>query len=652
MTVGDRTKSLKNKGFLGPESDLTRGVSSFDWAATGLGGIDDWSAELRTAVGLMMASNLPGALWWGPDLWLLHDQRYQEQLLADRGACFGKRFDELGSEIVGMQRSHLDQIMASGRGQTLIDQRVEVLRQGKLTETYWNHNLMPVLSEDGSVLGILETARDTTSFVFRKRADELLIALDDRLLTSRSVDEMVGEALALIGKALGAQRVAFSEVDTTGTSVTIHRCWTDGTVDDLAGQYPRGPYAVLTDQLAAGQVVAIEDIDSDPRTARSRLAEASKRIGMQSILAVPVLDRKRHIGSVLVQEGEARRWLPYEIELTTAATARLWYAIVRLRAETARAASEARYRLIFEQANDIIFTADVDQRITDCNEAGAAAMGLTREQILGRSISEFVSPADFEQTTSMLRHKIDHGGNTRHEVTVVGRDGVRMQWENNSTLVIDSDNRPLGLLSISRDVTARRQFDERRELLIHELNHRVKNTLALVQALAQQSFRPDVDSTDAPANFEGRLRTLAAAHDLLTREQWEGVTLAELVRAATSALGADRITASGPAMTVTPKAAVAFAMAIHELGTNAIKYGALSNGVGGVDITWSSSGDQFILDWREHGGPTVSKPATRGFGVRMIERVLASDIGGSVKMAFLSDGLQCRVEAPLAGNTA
>lgn len=652
MTVGDRTKSLKNKGFLGPTNDLTRDISSFDWASTGLGGIDGWSAELRTAVGLMMASNLPGALWWGPELWLLHDQRYQDQLLADRGACIGKRFDELGSDVVGMQRSHLDEIMASGRGQTLIDQRVEVLRQGKLTETYWNHNLMPVLSEDGTVLGILETARDTTSFVFRKRADELLIALDDRLLTSVSIDEMIGEALALIGKALGARRVAFSEINKGGINVTIHRCWTDGTVEDLAGQHPRGPYAVLTDQLAAGKVVAIDDITIDPRTAHSRLIEVADRVGMRSVMAVPVLDRRRHIGSVMVHDSEPRSWLPYEIELTAAATARLWFAIVRLRAETARAASEARYRLIFEQANDIIFTADVEQRITDCNEAGAAAMGLTRDQIIGRSISEFVSASDFEQTTSMLRHKMDHGGNTRHEVTVTGRDGARMRWENNSTLVIDSDNRPLGLLSISRDVTARREFDERRELLIHELNHRVKNTLALVQALAQQSFRPDADAAEAPANFEGRLRTLAAAHDLLTREHWEGVTLAELVRAATSALDDDRISATGPAMTVTPKAAVALAMAIHELGTNAIKYGALSSDDGGVDIAWSAQGDTFVLEWREHGGPPVSRPAARGFGVRMIERVLASDIGGTVKMEFLGSGLQCRVEAPLAGNTA
>jgi PAS domain S-box-containing protein len=652
MTVGDRTKSLQNKGFLGPASDLSRAIGAFEWSDTALGPIDDWPAELRTVAGIMMGSSIPSALWWGPDHWLLHEQNYQNQLLADRGAQFGRRFDELGRDIAGFDRAHLDDIRASGRGQTLIDQHVDVLRDGKLTETHWNHNLTPILDRDGRVLGILEVARETTSFVFKKRADEVLIALDDRLLTAMSVEAMIGEALALIGKTLGAQRVAFTEIDDSRTIVTIHRCWTDGSVADLAGQYPRGPYAMLTDQLAAGKTVAIEDLRTDPRTSGSRLIDAPAWIGVRSVLAIPVLDRRRHIGTVMVQYGQPRRWLPYQIELTAAATARLWYAIVRLRAETSRAASEARYRLIFEQANDIIFTADVDQRITDCNEAGAAAMGLTRDEILGRSISEFVSPKDFEQTTSMLHHKIDHGGNTRHEVTVVARDGVRMQWENNSTLVVDSDNRPLGLLSISRDVTARREFDERRELLIHELNHRVKNTLALVQALAQQSFRPDADPTDAPANFEGRLRTLAAAHNLLTREQWEGVTLAELVRAATLPLGAERISASGPAMTVTPKAAVALAMAIHELGTNAIKYGALSNEGGTVDIAWSVNDDIFVLEWREHDGPKVTAPAQRGFGVRMIERVLASDINGSVSMKFLTDGLQCCVEAPLAGNTA
>lgn len=650
MAGADHANTFRRKGFLGPESDLTRAIAAFDWGRTDLGDIDGWSAELRTALGLMMGSNIPSALWWGPEFRLIHEQHYQDQVLGDHGPCFGCSFDELGEDVTGLTRSSLEEIAATGCGQTLIDRRVMMRRGGKDVPAYWNYHLTPVFSQDGAVLGVLMAARETTDFVFRKRADELLIALDDRLLTAMSVDAMVGEALALIGKALNAQRVAFSEIDATGDNASIHTCWTNGTVPDLAGHYARGPYAAITETLSAGNVVAIEDALTDPRLVRPPLADTAARMGLRALLAVPVLERGRQVGAVFVQHGEPHRWLAHEIDLTTAATARLWYAVVRRRAENARAASEARYRLIFEQADDIIFTADIDQRITDCNAAGAAAMGLPREEIIGRSIADFVSAQDFVQTTAMLRRKIEHGGNTRHEVTVLGRDGKTMRWENNSTLVVDSDNRPLGLLSISRDVTARRAFDERRELLIHELNHRVKNTLALVQALAQQSFRPDSAIADGPARFEGRLHTLAAAHDLLTREQWEGVTLAELVRAATMPLGADRVVAHGPAITVTPKAAVALAMAIHELGTNAIKYGALSNDTGHVDITWTTGSSGFTFDWREQGGPAVSAPERSGFGVRMIERVLASDIGGSVRMEFLAGGLQCRVEAPLADN--
>ncbi len=650
MTGGGSANLLKNNGFLGPESDLTRAIAAFDWAHTGLGAIEGWPAELRTAISVIMGSAIPSALWWGPQLKLIHNQHYQDQILGDLGARFGQKFETVGADVAGLDRNQLNEILQSGNGVTLIDQRLDIQRDGRSVETFWNHNLSPVLGNGGEVLGILEMSRETTSFVFRKRADELLIALDDRLLTATSVEAMVGEALSLIGKALGAQRTGFAEVDGEAKHIEIHPCWTAGTMTDLAGRYPVGMFGTISGQLAMGEVAVIEDNLVDPRTSDARTVGIYEKIGLRSGLVVPILDRGNYVGAVFVQDGRPRRWLSYEIKLAKAATARLWYAIVRLRAETARTASEARYRLIFEQADDIIFTADIDQRITDCNEAGAAAMGLTREQIIGRSISDFVSQSDFEQTTSMLRHKIEHGGNTRHEVTVTGRDGVRMQWENNSTLVFDSDNRPLGLLSISRDVTARRAFDERRELLIHELNHRVKNTLALVQALAQQSFRPDADASSAPANFEGRLRTLAAAHDLLTREQWEGVTMAELVRAATAPLSTDRITAAGDAMTLTPKAAVALAMAIHELGTNAIKYGALSDDDGRVDIAWKAEPDGFVLDWRERDGPSVVTPERRGFGVRMIERVLASDIGGKVTIEFADSGLRCRVEAPMDGN--
>jgi PAS domain S-box-containing protein len=419
---------------------------------------------------------------------------------------------------------------------------------------------------------------------------------------------------------------------------------------DIRGKHPLGSFGRISEELANGLTVAIEDNLLDPRTSDPDTVKRYAAIGLRAGIVVPILDRGNYVGGVFVQSAEPRRWTRYDIALAEAAAGKLWQALLRFRTETALRDSEERYRLIFEQANDIIFTADVDQRITACNLAGANALGLPPSEIIGRSISEFVSPEGFAQTTAMLQQKIERGGNTRHEISVIKPSGEIVRWENDSTLVLDRDGEPIGLLSISRDVTERRAFEQRRELLINELNHRVKNALALVQGIAHQTFRNGVDPEAAQRDFLLRIATLAKAHDLLTREQWEGVTLTELVRAATAAFDAARIAAGGPPLRLAPKAAVAIAMALHELSTNALKYGALSRAEGSVTLEWTVDADHFEMIWAERGGPAVQPPGSHGFGVKMLERALASDLHGTVSIAFAATGVQCAIRAPLEGN--
>lgn len=147
---------------------------------------------------------------------------------------------------------------------------------------------------------------------------------------------------------------------------------------------------------------------------------------------------------------------------------------------------------------------------------------------------------------------------------------------------------------------------------------------------------------------------MARAHDLLAREHWEGITLAELVRAATATFdgNADRIAATGPEIRLTPKVAVAIAMALHQHGTNAAKYGALPNKKGHIDLKWKTMGGGFNIEWHERGGPPVFQPRNRGFGMRTIERVLASDLTGKVNVTFATSGVRCRIEAIGRGNMA
>lgn len=210
--------------------------------------------------------------------------------------------------------------------------------------------------------------------------------------------------------------------------------------------------------------------------------------------------------------------------------------------------------------------------------------------------------------------------------------------------------RAVRMAGISLDITARRAAEERQALLIHELNHRVKNTLATVQSMAMQSLRSAEDPLAANAAFLDRLMALSRVHDLLSEGVWEGASLSDVVRRTLEPYVQDlsRLTVLGPAVHLVPNAAVTLNLALHELATNAMKYGALSVPAGRVDITWRAEGAVLVIDWREAGGPPVEAPKRRGFGSRLIERGLAHELG-EARLAFPPEGLWCQISVPIDG---
>ena len=182
-------------------------------------------------------------------------------------------------------------------------------------------------------------------------------------------------------------------------------------------------------------------------------------------------------------------------------------------------------------------------------------------------------------------------------------------------------------------------------LITDELNHRVKNTLAVVQALAHQTL-----NSEQCIAFEGRLRALATAHDILTKQRWESVELRDLVARSFGAVDTDRWAAIGPKLPVPPRTAVAFSMALHELVTNAFKYGALSTAEGRVVLLWEADtrAQRLRLKWMEYGGPSIVAPSKTGFGMRMIQQALAADLKGDVRVTYPATGLVCEIDAPLS----
>jgi two-component sensor histidine kinase len=219
-----------------------------------------------------------------------------------------------------------------------------------------------------------------------------------------------------------------------------------------------------------------------------------------------------------------------------------------------------------------------------------------------------------------------------------------------------------GAIAVALDISERKRADEQRRLLLNELNHRVKNTLATIQSLATQSLREHAVDRHVARTLTDRIMALSKAHDLLTRESWEGASLGDLVRQMVALYGPEsalRFIVSGPCVRVVPRVALGMALTLHELATNATKYGALSNGTGTVEIVWTlearaNATEQLLtLCWTERGGPRVEEPSRTGFGTRLLQRSMAAEPEGSVAMVFHPQGLVCTarllIDASLTG---
>jgi len=216
------------------------------------------------------------------------------------------------------------------------------------------------------------------------------------------------------------------------------------------------------------------------------------------------------------------------------------------------------------------------------------------------------------------------------------------------------EGRVIRVLATSRDVTGEMRAEAHRQLLVNELNHRVKNTLATIQSIASQSLRNAGVDMSVRNALEGRLMAIAATHNVLTDKNWSAASLRQIVDGSVTPYhdGSAQLTITGDDLMVSPKPAVVLALAFHELAINALKYGALSLAGGRVTIGWSvAAGDQLDISWTETGGPPVRPPERRGFGSRIIELALPNELGGTVDVDYRPEGLRCHIRAPLAALT-
>ena len=297
---------------------------------------------------------------------------------------------------------------------------------------------------------------------------------------------------------------------------------------------------------------------------------------------------------------------------------------------------------------------DPNFRYIHCNSAIAAISGLSQRDHVGRLVSE-IWPLSAAQVQAALRNALEFGQPVSDiELTVEGPDLVDgpQTWIVNISPVAGPDGAVVLLLLSVLDISERKRAERQKTLMINELNHRVKNTLTLIQAIASRTFKNAAPT--ALLSFEARLFALSNAHDVLTREGWSGADLREIVEnsiAPYRGVADSAFIVEGASVRLSPPSALSMAMTLHELCTNALKHGALSVPSGIVRIVWmvSESADsrRLFFHWTERGGPAVSQPARAGFGTRLIARSLAAELGAKVDLRFAPEGVVCDMSVSL-----
>jgi PAS domain S-box-containing protein len=348
--------------------------------------------------------------------------------------------------------------------------------------------------------------------------------------------------------------------------------------------------------------------------------------------------------------GMSRRW---QTAVEERRRAQNEAAVAHIRAERAEAlarAEQARDDLVqlIERSSDFVAMADLDGRITYMNAAAKRMIG----DGAGRDLhfSEYIAPESLDYFKETFIPEVRQHGHASAEMKLRNRTtGELIDVICATFLLLDRDGKPNQLATVTRDITDRKRHEEHLDLLMREVNHRAKNLLSVVQAISHQTAAKSPN--DFTARFTERLQALSANQDLLVRSDWGGVDIEELVRAQlatfTDLIGS-RISMHGPKLRFNSTAAQAVGLALHELATNASKYGALSTETGSVEVFWRLDGGMFAMSWTERGGPPVSAPTQRGFGSTVLSFMAKRSVGGEVDLEYAPSGVVWTLTCPSA----
>jgi PAS domain S-box-containing protein len=413
------------------------------------------------------------------------------------------------------------------------------------------------------------------------------------------------------------------------------------------------------DNAACGQAlrsmrrVVIEDVESNESYVPYR--SVASAAGYRAVLASPLVGRTgTMLGMLSVYFRNVRHPTAHELELLDLYARQAADYIERYRNDEALRESEERYKGIYQHAGTGIAIWDLNGRLVSCNPAYSEMRRASEDELRGLSFDDIVHPEDRKQHASKIQELISQQIPAFEiENRCLAKGGRHLWVHKYVSLLRDGTGQSANIITLVTNVTERKQHEEQIDLLLHEVNHRSKNLLSLVQAIAQQTINTKPD--DFLPRFQARIQALAASHDILVGNKWKGADLRELARSQLGHFGDlldKRIELTGPPIFASASAAQALGMAFHELATNATKYGALADECGRVGLNWkiiqnTEGEDLLVIAWTESDGPQVVPPSSSGFGSTVICRLAERSLGASVELNYFRTGLTWRLRCLL-----
>ena len=597
---------------------LTR---SHDWGRTVLGPPDTWPESLRTTVRLILNSRQPMFVWWGPDLLQFYNDAYSATMGPERHpSALGALGQECWAEIWDIIGPQIEYVMA-GKGSTWDEDRlVPVTRNGAREDVWWTYGYSPIEDDEG-VRGVLVVCKDVTSEHLAKQA---LRQQTERL--EQLFEQAPGFVAVLSGPDHVFELTNAAYRDMVGDRVFLNRPVRE-VFPDLGGQgffeLLDSVYNTKTPHIGRRVPISFKSGGGPARTA------------FLDFVYQPIKDAAGTVSGIFVQGTDVT-------DLHEA--------------ETALRNKDLQLTLALDAANIGVWECTVeDGRFVNLQEDERAARMLNRDLDTEPDFEAFssrVHPDDRLALHASARTALDPDGDgildVEYRMLALPESPEHWIHARAQAVKVDGVTKFVGTV---RDVSDIKDGEARQEMVRGELQHRIKNLFAMVSAISVQTLRGD-DIADRREAFNARLHVLAQAQDMLMLDVTESASIHDTInRALAPHDGAvSRFGIEGPKFLMNPKQTLSMALSVHELATNAMKYGALSSEHGRVWISWTleEAGDgnsRLVFTWREEGGPPVNEPARKGFGSRLISRVLAADFNGEVRINYPPGGVVCELIA-------